>query len=110
VRGLGEQLDDQPLSPTVLRAREILDGSVELGIRFRRQNSGRDWEAHILNTQCSFRICSQIFDPLRGGVLGNHVQAAVVARKPDFNFAGHARFTAAGGQVQVLLALETTGL
>jgi len=43
-------------------------------------------------------------------VLGDHVKAAVVVRKPDFDFTREAGLTAASGQVQVLLAVETTGL
>jgi hypothetical protein len=108
--GLRGQLNDQSVSPTVFRAREMLNLPLEFRIELRWQDSCHDRECHLSDSHCRAWVGTQVLHPTRSVVLGNHIEAAVVVREPDLDFARHARFTAAGDQVQVLLALEATGL
>jgi hypothetical protein len=60
-------------------------------------------------TDLNLRIRAQVLEPVGGLVFRDHVETAVALGKPDFNLARTARFTAASGEIQILLAIDLTG-
>ena len=61
------------------------------------------------NTDLNLRIRAQVLEPVGRLVFRDHVETAIAIGKPDFNLARTARFTAASGEIQILLAIDLTG-
>jgi hypothetical protein len=52
----------------------------------------------------------EIPQPLRGGVLGDHVIATVELGEPDLNLTRESALAAASGEIKILLAAGATAL
>jgi hypothetical protein len=63
-------------------------------------------ERFIIDTNLDVGMSSEIQEPLRGWVLGDHVEAAGALGKPDFDFTRLAGLAASRGDIQVLLASD----
>ena len=69
----------------------------------RGENFAGDANLHV-------RVSLQVLQPVRGMVLGNHIETAFVLGEPDLDLMGTAALAASRGEIEVLFAGETTGL
>jgi hypothetical protein len=63
-----------------------------------------------LDANLDSRIGAEVLDPVRGVVFGDDVETALTFRKPDFDLALPSAFAPAGGEVEILIAVDVTGL
>jgi hypothetical protein len=52
----------------------------------------------------------QVLQPVRSLVLGDYVEPALVFGEPDLNLTGTTALATSGGEIEILLAGDVTGL
>ncbi|MGA8489469.1 MAG: hypothetical protein WB711_03545 [Terriglobales bacterium] len=83
---------------------------MQFGIALSGDKSGVGSETLFGNTHLRLGIGSQILQPVRGRVLSDQVEASAAIREPDFDLARQTTPAASSGEIEILLAVEATGL
>jgi hypothetical protein len=111
---LGAEFDYRAFAPAVFGAREILDLAAEVGFRtglaVGGKNAGLGGENVISNADLDLRVDAQVLQPVGSGVLGDDVEASFVLGEPDFDFARSAGSSAAGSEIEILIAVDLPSL
>jgi hypothetical protein len=79
---------------------------VGLGI----EDAGLNGEVLAGDSHLPFRMRLQILQPVCSRIFGDHIEAAVETREPDFDFARQTTLAAASGEIEILLTFEIIDL
>jgi hypothetical protein len=113
---VGDEFDDDTVSPAILGAGECLDlaNQAEVGrsrIFAGAENTGGGRKLALFDANLHLRVRTEVPDPMRGVVFGDDVEAAFALGIPDLDLAESATFAASGGQVEIwIAAVDVTGL
>ena len=82
----------------------------QITIRFCTDYARSASKSFSADADLHFGVSSDVLNPVRGIVLGNHVKTPGVLRKPDLDFARTTGFASARAEIKVLLPLEVSHL
>jgi len=71
---------------------------------------GPSRETLARDSNLDFWVGAQVLQPVRGGILRDDVEPTVTFGKPYLNLSRAARFAPACSEIEILFAIEATGL